>query len=78
MPKTERPGKIKRQCAICGKRFLIKVFGNGKYTGGHFFGKIPLYTDEEFEKARRAGTTKERWGKTVVEILKKDPQTLPP
>jgi len=74
MPKTERPRKIKRQCAICGKRFLIKVFGNGKYTGGHFFGKIPLYTEKEFEKARRAGTTKERWGKTVVEILKKDPK----
>jgi len=30
--------------------------------------------NEEFEKARNAGTTKERWGKTVVEILKKDPK----
>ena len=40
----------------------------------HYFGKIPLCTDAEFEKARKAGATKERWGKTVIEILKKDPK----
>ncbi len=74
LPKIDRPRELKRQCAICGKKILMKVFSNDNYTGGNYFGKIPLYTDEEFEKARRAGTTKERWGKTVVEVLKKDPR----
>ena len=74
LPKTERPREIKQQCAICGKKILVKVYSNNDYTGGHYFGKIPLCTDAEFEKARKAGATKERWGKTVIEILKKDPK----
>ncbi len=72
--KAGRPREIKRQCAICGKKILVKVFPNGKYIGGNYFGKIPLHTEKEFIKALKAGTTKERWGKTIVEILKKDPK----
>ena len=65
MPKSFTVQKIKRQCAICGKNIL---------AGGHYFGKIPLCTDAEFEKAIKAGTTKERLGKAVIEVLKKDPK----
>jgi len=73
-PKTERPREITRQCAVCGENILVKICSNDAYTGGHYFGKIPLHTEKEFKKALKAGTTKERWGKTVVEILKKDPK----
>lgn len=66
--------KIKRQCAVCGRKILIKVFPNGKHTGGNYFGKIPLCTEKEFEKALKAGTTKERFGKTIIGVLKKDPK----
>jgi hypothetical protein len=72
--KAGRPREIRRQCSICGRKIFVRIYPDDSYRGGHFFGKIPLYTDEEFEKARRAGTTKECWGKTVVEILKKDPK----
>ena len=71
--KAGRPREISRQCAICGKDILVKIFTNKNYTGGHYFGRIPLCTEKEFNKALKAGTTKERWGKTVIEVLKKDP-----
>jgi len=37
LPKTERPKNITRQCAICGKDILVKVFSDGKYSGGNYF-----------------------------------------
>ena len=65
---------IYRSCAICGENILIKLDDNDNYTGGHYFGKIPLSTNKEYNLALKAGTTKERWGKIEVEILKKDPK----
>ena len=74
LPKTERPRERKRQCAICSKKIIVKIFADKKYEGGHYFGKIPLHTEEEFNRALKAGVTTERWGKTIVGILKKDPK----
>ena len=62
--------QIKRQCAVCGKKFLVKVYSNDNYSGGHYFGKIPLSTDEEFEKALKAGTRKEKIDNFVIRVLK--------
>lgn len=78
MPKTftvrDLPREITRQCAICGKDILVKICSNDGYIGGHYFGKIPLCTDEEFDKAFKAGTKKEKIDNFVMEILKKDPK----
>jgi hypothetical protein len=73
IPKVEKSKEIKRQCAICGAKILVQVFKNGKYSGGNYFGKIPFYTNKAQAEALKAGTTKERWGKTEITILKKDP-----
>lgn len=74
LPKVDRSREIHRQCSICGRKILVRIYPDNSYRGGHYFGKIALYTNKEFNKARKAGTTKERWGKTLVEILKKDPK----
>ena len=78
MPKSftvrDLPREIKRQCAICGKKILVKIYDKNRYTGGHYLGKIPLCTDAEFEKASKAGTTKEHVDKVAIEVLKKDPK----
>lgn len=66
--------EITRQCSICGRKIFVRIYPDDSYRGGHYFGKIPLATEKEFEKALKAGTTKKSWGKTVVEILKKDPK----
>lgn len=72
--KIDRSKFMKKQCVVCGKNILIKLFPNGNYTGGNYFGKIPLCTNRELNKVLEAGTTRERWGKTVIEVLKKDPK----
>ncbi len=38
LPRVDRAREIKKQCAVCGNDILIKVFPNGKYTGGNYFG----------------------------------------
>ncbi|MCX6809396.1 MAG: hypothetical protein NTZ65_01445 [Candidatus Berkelbacteria bacterium] len=38
-PKIKK--EITRQCAICGKNILVKVFVNEKYIGGNYFCDIP-------------------------------------
>jgi hypothetical protein len=50
--KAGRPREITRQCVICGKNILIKVFPNGKYIGGNYFGVI-----EKAENYRQTGET---------------------
>ena len=67
------PREIKKQCSVCGKKILVNIYSKDNYTGGNYFGKIPLCTNQEFNKALKAGTKKERLGKTVIEILNKDP-----
>lgn len=32
--------EIIRKCSICGTRLVVKLYPNGKYKGGHYFGKI--------------------------------------
>ena len=29
-----------RQCAVCGKRFFVKLYPDGKYIGGNYFHSI--------------------------------------
>ena len=66
--------RLRKTCAGCGRKINVILYEDKSYRGGHYFGKIPLYTDREFEKAHSVGTTKERFGKVVIEVLKKDPK----
>ncbi len=36
--------RLTKDCAICGKLMRVIVHADKTYRGGHFFGKIPLYT----------------------------------
>lgn len=31
-----------RKCSICGQNIRIVLYHDGKYRGGHYFGKIPM------------------------------------
>jgi len=33
--------RLKRKCLICGKYFYTIIRENGKYSNGHYFGKVP-------------------------------------
>lgn len=51
LAKIDRPRLIKRQCAACGVKILVKVYSNNDYIGGHYFGKIPLYIPKSYTYA---------------------------
>jgi hypothetical protein len=72
--KKEIIKRIEKTCACCGRKIKVILYKDKSYRGGHYFGKIPLHTKREFNKALKFGTRKERIGGLEIEVLKKDPK----
>jgi hypothetical protein len=53
--KVNQSKEITSQCVICGGNILVKVFPDGKYTGGNYFSSI-----DQAEKSGKA-TRLEYW-----------------
>jgi len=54
---------LKRRCAVCGKELKIKVYEDGSYRGGHYFGKVPI----NWKDVKTIGKT--RIGKIDVNVV---------
>ena len=76
MPKTKKEiiKQLDKACACCGRKIKVILYKDRNYRGGHYFGKVPLYTKKELDKALKAGTRKVKIGDTVFDVLKKDPK----
>ena len=67
MNKNTKKRKLKRMCLVCGKKIYTTVFENGKYTNGHYFGKMKLPIEGTGEW-KKTGTTK--IGKQKIGVVK--------
>jgi len=87
MPTKTILNRLQKTSACCGKAIHVIVYSPAAsgildswsrekkdYRGGHFFGKLPLYTKKEEARAHSFGFTKELFGKTEVRVMKKDPK----
>ena len=76
LPKKERPRekRMKKSCAVCGTEISVILHVNRTYTGGHYFGKIPLHTKKEMLRAMKAGTHKVRFAGGTINVMNKDPK----
>lgn len=72
--KKEIIKRLEKICLICGKKIKVILRKNKTYRGGHYFGKIPLCSKKETNKALKAGATKTKIGDFEIEVLKKDPK----
>jgi len=72
--KKEIIKRLEKICSICGRKIKVILYKDRSYRGGHYFGKIPLYTKRELHKALKAGTRKKRIGDFEINVLKKDPK----
>lgn len=72
--KKEIIKRLGKTCAVCGKKIKVILYKDKSYRGGYYFGKIPLYTKKELNKALKAGTHKERIGNWEIEVFNKDPE----
>lgn len=66
--------QIEKVCLICGRKIKVIFYPKGNYRGGHYFGKIPLYRNEELKKALNAGTRKGKINEMRINIFKKSPK----
>jgi hypothetical protein len=76
MPKLPKEiiRRLNKTCAVCGRKMKVVLYKDRSYRGGHYFGKIPLHTKKELNKALKAGTHKERIGDWEIKVLNKDPR----
>lgn len=63
-----------KKCSICTRDIWLTQYKGGRYRGGHYFGKIPLFRKKELDIAHRTGVVKCHIGDMVVDVLKKDPK----
>lgn len=77
MPKKKKAiiKRLNKTCSICGRKIKVILYKDRNYRGGHYFGKMPLYTKKELRKALKIGTRKEKIGEFEIEVLKKDPKS---
>ena len=72
--KKEIIKQLSKTCAVCEKKIKVILYKNKTYRGGHYFGKVPLCTKKELNKALKAGTRKQSITGFKIEVLKKDPK----
>ena len=66
--------RLEKFCSICGKKIKIVCYTDKTYRGGHYFGKIPISTKKELEKAHKAGTMIWKFEGREFQVMKKDPK----
>ncbi len=50
------------------------LYADKSHRGGHFFGKVPLYTDAALREALKAGYREVGLNGKMLRVLKKDPK----
>jgi hypothetical protein len=87
MPTKTIVKRLQKTCACCAKAIRVIAYSpaasgildsrsrdKSDYRGGHFFGKLPLYTKKEEARADSFGFTKKLFGKIEVLVMNKDPK----
>lgn len=63
-----------KKCSICGKQIKVIRYQDHSYRGGHYFGKVELYTKKEESRACKFGAkTKIIYG-IEIHVARKDPK----
>jgi hypothetical protein len=65
--------RLNKTCACCASPIKVIIYSKKDYRGGHYFGKIPICTEKEWAKARKAGTKPWNLHGTILHVMKKDP-----
>lgn len=69
-----RNRKMNKKCSCCGKNIKITLYKDKNYRGGHYFGKIPISSKKEWERALKSNTHKAKIGKMTIEVLNENPK----
>ncbi len=75
MPKLEIKKRVIKECVICGKSMKVIIYMNRSYRGGHYFGKIPVFSKKELKKAYTFGTHTSVIAGHSFQVMNKDPKT---
>jgi hypothetical protein len=65
MIKAKSAKILARECVICASPLKITLQQNRRYRGGHYFGKIPQYSDAQLKEMSKTSKTKTIAGEKI-------------
>ena len=80
LPEGERPRKrrgtatLVRWCNVCGRGISITLKAHRAYSGGHYFGTVPKFSNSEMKKALKAGGRIARIDTRAFQVLNRNPK----
>ena len=66
--------RLKKNCSVCARKINLIVYQDRTYRGGHFFGKIPLFSNKALRKAMEFGTHASKLGGATIQVMNRGPK----
>jgi hypothetical protein len=73
--KKEIRERILKQCAWCAKDMTVILYTDKTYRGGHYWGKIGIYSKKETEKELKSSYKEVKIGNTIAHVHNYEPKT---
>jgi hypothetical protein len=73
--KKEIRDRVSRQCTSCGKDMTVILYTDKSYRGGHYWGKIGIYSKKEMEKELKSSYKEVKIGNTIARVHDYEPKT---
>ncbi len=65
-----------KECSVCGRKIKVVFNADKTYSGGYYFGKIPLTSKKEMKRVMKSGLRKTKLGNRFVDVLKEEPKAF--
>ncbi len=66
--------RLRKKCVVCSGKINLILYQDRTYRGGHFFGKMPLYSKKALREANKFGTHPWKMGDSIVQVMNRDPK----
>jgi len=66
--------RLSKECLDCGRKIKVIVYADKGYRGGHYFGKVPVYSKRELKKMEKGDTHVSKVGDFEMNVYNYDPK----
>jgi hypothetical protein len=65
--------RVSKECNVCGKTAHVKIYNDHSYRGGHYFGKVPFYSEKALNESFKAGSHESKILGRSFQVMNKSP-----
>ncbi len=71
---TKQSKRLTKFCVICGKAIKVFIYPDKTMRGGHYFGKMPIYSEAEIARASKSSINTITFIGRKINVLANDPK----